>query len=266
MPKLTAAPRRDRARRRDERVRAVIEVEQRPLCALEQHSALVAQRTVDEQRRVGDVRREPLGVGERPRHDLLHVERVDAVHALEPDVLLARGELDLLAQDLRVEQVLHPDPDPRRLVRVGRPDASPRRPDLETAEPALTRPVERDVPRHDQVRVARDEDEPVGPAAASLELVELRDEHVRVDDAARADRARDAADDPGRDRADLEGLAVDDDRVARVRATLVAADEVGLLGEQVDDLALPLVAPLRADDHGRGHVAHSRTPSGSMTA
>ena len=40
---------------------------------------------------------------------------------------------------------------------------------------------------------------------------------------------------------------------------LVAAHEVGLLGEQVDDLAFPLVAPLRPDDHGRGHVAHSRT-------
>jgi hypothetical protein len=244
----------------------VVEVEQRSLGALEQHPAPVTQRTVDEEGRVRHVRREPLGVGERPSHDLLDVERVDAVDALEPDVLLARRELDLLAQDLRVEQVLHPDPDPRCLVRVRRPDASSRRPDLETSEPALACPVERNVPGHDQVRVARDEDEPVGAPAASLELVELCDEHVRVDDAACADRARDAAHDPGRDRADLEGLAVDDDCVACVGTTLVPTDEVGLLGEQVDDLSLPLVAPLRADDHGRGHVGHSRMPSGGMTA
>jgi hypothetical protein len=52
---------------------------------------------------------------------------------------------------------------------------------------------------------------------------------------------------------ELERLAVADDRVARVRAALVAADEFGALGEQVDDLALALVAPLRADDHGGGH-------------
>ena len=39
-----------------------------------------------------------------------------------------------------------------------------------------------------------------------------------------------------------------------VGAALVAADEVGLLREQVDDLALALVAPLRPDDDGRGHV------------
>ena len=45
--------------------------------------------------------------------------------------------------------------------------------------------------------------------------------------------------------------------MARVRATLVAADEIGVLREQVDDLSLPLVAPLRADDDGRGHARQS---------
>ena len=62
--------------------------------------------------------------------------------------------------------------------------------------------------------------------------------------------------------ADLVRLAVDDDRVPCVRPTLVAADEVGVLGEQVDDLALALVAPLRADDHGGRHVSHSCTSRG----
>ena len=41
--------------------------------------------------------------------------------------------------------------------------------------------------------------------------------------------------------------------VARVGAALVADDDVRVLREQVDDLALPLVAPLRPDDHGGGH-------------
>src|SRR2546422_995212 len=39
------------------------------------------------------------------------------------------------------------------------------------------------------------------------------------------------------------------DRVARVRAALIAHDEVGALGEHVDDLPLALVPPLSADDH-----------------
>ena len=52
---------------------------------------------------------------------------------------------------------------------------------------------------------------------------------------------------------ELVGLAVGDDRVPRIRAAVVAADEIRVLGEQIDDLALALVAPLGADDDGRGH-------------
>ena len=199
---------------------------------------------------------------ERACDDLLRVERVDPIDALQPHVLLARGELDLLPQDLRVEEILDPDPDAGCLVGIRRPDPTTRRADLQLAQAPLAGAVQRNMPRHDQMRVARDEDEAVRPVPAGLELVELPDQHLRVDDAARADRAGDAGDDPRRDRPDLVRLAVDDDGVPRVRATLVAADEVGLLGEQVDDLALPLVAPLRADDHGRGHVRHSRTRRG----
>src|SRR5262249_6745878 len=60
-----------------------------------------------------------------------------------------------------------------------------------------------------------------------------------------------------RDLADLVGLVADDDRVPRVGAALVAADEVGVLREEIDDLPLALVAPLRPDDHGRGHFSRS---------
>ena len=91
-----------------------------------------------------------------PRGDVLELERLVLVDALEPDVLLRERGLDLLAQDLRVEQVLDADPEAGRLVGVGGPDPAPRRPDLELAEPLLARAVDRDVPRHDQVRVARD--------------------------------------------------------------------------------------------------------------
>ena len=48
-------------------------------------------------------------------------------------------------------------------------------------------------------------------------------------------------------------LAAGDDRVPRIGPAVVAADEIGMLGQQVDDLALALVSPLGADDHGRRH-------------
>ena len=58
---------------------------------------------------------------------------------------------------------------------------------------------------------------------------------------------------------ELELLAFADDRVAGVVAALEADDHLGALGEQVGDLALPLVAPLGPDYdyswHGEGDCA-----------
>ena len=126
-------------------------------------------------------------------------------------------------------------------------------PILQLPEPPLSRAVDQRVPGHDQVRIAREAHE-VGRDAARLEVVQLLDHHLRIDDAAGADHALLAADDPRRDVLELVRLAVGDDGVAGVRAAVVAAHEVGVLRQQIDDLPLPFVAPLRADDHGRGHV------------
>ena len=90
------------------------------------------------------------------------------------------------------------------------------------------------------------------------QLVELVGQHLRVDHDAVADHAQLArVEDPGRDQVELPRLALADDRVAGVVAALEADHQVGLLGEQVGDLALALVAPLGADDHDAGHAAVS---------
>ena len=92
-----------------------------------------------------------------------------------------------------------------------------------------------------------------GGATAAREFVELCDQHLGIDDAAVADHARLATHDAARQRTDLVRVVADDDRVPGVRSALVAADDVRVLREQVDDLSLPLVAPLRPDDDGRRH-------------
>src|SRR5271166_1529421 len=61
--------------------------------------------------------------------------------------------------------------------------------------------------------------------------------------------------DPARYELQRERLAVHDDGVAGIVAALVADDQIHVLGEEVGELALPLVAPLGSDHHGRGHVA-----------
>ena len=100
---------------------------------------------------------------------------------------LHRGH-DLLAQDLRVEQVLDPDPEARGLVRVAGADPAPGSADLELAELELARRVEQHVVGHDQVGVGRDA-QAAHVDAAVAQLLDLAGEHGRVDDDAVADRA-----------------------------------------------------------------------------
>jgi hypothetical protein len=57
----------------------------------------------------------------------------------------------------------------------------------------------------------------------------------------------------GGQQGEFEGLAAVDDGVAGVGSAVVADDAVEGLAEQIDDLALGLVAPLEADDTGRTH-------------
>ena len=96
-----------------------------------------------------------------------------------------------------------------------------------------------------------------GSMPRSVEQVDLVDEDLCIDDAARADHRPGAGDDAARHLPELPRLAADDDRVPGVGPALIAAHDVRILGEQVDDLALALVAPLRADHDGRWHLAES---------
>ena len=175
---------------------------------------------------------------------------------------LERGH-DLLAQDRLVEQVLDADAEPRGLVGVAGADAAPRGADPELAQLRLARAVEQHVVGHDQVRVGRDL-QAADVDAAALQPLDLVEQHLRVDHDAVADRAGLAGiEDPGRDQVELELLAVADDRVAGVVAALEADTRSALLGEQVGDLALALVAPLGADDDYAWHDAKVRAAAGS---
>ena len=105
---------------------------------------------------------------------------------------------------------------------------------------------------------------PVGVDPALGELVELAEEGLGLEHDAVADDAGDAAvQDARRNLAQDEVRVADDDRMAGVGAALVAHDQVGPLGEDVDELALALVPPLRPDDHHAGglRVEHVGSPA-----
>ncbi len=253
----------------------MVEVEEGRLGALEDHRLLAIERVPAELRGVGDVGLEPVAVvdvlldhrvevGTRIDHaahrplgrGLRLVARFLAQFAplhrqFAQRLLLGlqRGA-DLRPQDLLVEQILHADAEPQRLVGVGEADPAARRPDRVLPQFRLTRGVEEHVVGHDQVRVGRQlQVRDADPGA--LQAVDLTQQHPRVDDDPVADHARLlGVEDPRRDQVEGERLAVTDDRVARVVASLVADDRGSPLGEQIGDLALALVAPLGADyDH-----------------
>ena len=106
---------------------------------------------------------------------------------------------------------------------------------------------------------------PAGGVDAPLgQLVELAEECLGLQHHAVADDAGHlAVQDPGGDLAEDEVRVADHDRVAGVGAALVANDQVGPLGQDVDQLALALVTPLRPDDHHAGglRVEHVRSPT-----
>ncbi len=95
---------------------------------------------------------------------------------------------------------------------------------------------------------------PLHVHAPRAQRVELVDQHLRVDHHAVADHAALArVEDARGDQMQLPLLIAAHDRVPGVVAALEAHDRVAVLGEQIGDLALALVAPLGADYHYSRH-------------
>ena len=254
----------DRVGGGDEGIGAVVEVEQRSLGAFEDHGLAGVQRLPAEARGVGDVRLQPVPVGAVLLGHRVQVERRVLLVGAQRQPLRLQRRHDLLAQDLLVEQVLDPDPEPRCLVGVAGAYPAPGGADRELAQLRLAGGVEQHVVGHDQVRVGGDP-QPADVDPPAPQLVELLPQHPRVEHDAVTDRADLVrVEDPRGDQVELERLAVTDDRVAGVVAALEPHDHLRPLGEQVGDLPLSFVAPLGADYyeswHGGGIMRIAGTP------
>ena len=217
----------------------------------------VVEGPVEQQRGVGDHRLQAFGVPPQLLDDLLDGDRAAVVDLGQQVVLDLQRRLDLLAQDLLVEEVGDPDPDPVDLVGVRRADAASGRADLVLAEEALGDLVDRGVVRRDHVRVGADHQR-THLHVARDQRVELAEQRLRRDDHAVGDhRGAGRRQDPARQQVGGELLAVDHDGVSRVVAAAGADAEVDrvLGGEQVGRLALALVTPLGSEYDDRWHVS-----------
>ena len=145
------------------------------------------------------------------------------------------------------------------LVAVARPDAAHRGADRLAAGTLLVQqPVLLDVPGEDHVGPVADHQVLADLDAAGDQAVDLGQQAGRVEHHAAGDDALHLGpEDAAGDQRELERLAAGHDGVPGVGPALVADDDLVLLGQQIDDLALRLVAPLQSD-HARAR--HSRGP------
>ena len=165
------------------------------------------------------------------------------------EVLLVReDEGYLLLQEVVVQKVARAESDPGDLVLVGGSDALLGGADDVLPAVLLLGAVELLVIVHDEVRTVGDA-EAVDVAPGLLDLLDLLCELLQVDDHSVADDGELARTDDARGQSvKLEHLAVHDDRMAGVVASLEADDHVGVLAEVIRDLSFSFVSPLRSDD------------------
>ena len=164
-----------------------------------------------------------------------------------------------LAEALRIEQVLHAHALARRLVGVGRPDPAAGGADLALAQLRLLHVVEHDVVGHDEMGLARDLQVGRGDTPA-LEIVDLLAKHGGIDDHPVADDGHDlGVEYAGGDQVEGELAALVLHGVTGVVAALIADHHVGLLAQQVGDLAFAFIAPLGAHHHENRHDASRST-------
>ncbi len=179
-----------------------------------------------------------------------------AAKLLNLPVLSGQHVREPVAEPVRVEQVAEPEPPARGLVGVGGADAALGRADHVLARPAgLLQAVDQRVIGHHDVRPFAEE-QVRGGHARRLDLLQLREQVVRVHHAAGADDAlRDGVEHPRRHHVQRKASVLVHHGVTGVVAALVPDGHVRVLGEVVDDPTLALVAVLRTDHCGDWHVA-----------
>ena len=176
---------------------------------------------------------------------------------------------ELLAEAVEVPELADADAVAQHLGGVGRADAALGGADLVALPFRLAQPVELLVEVEEDLRPVADEQPAVEAGRAALaQAVNLVEELRQVHhDAVAHDVHRARIEHAARQQVQrvlLPGLV--DDRVAGVRAALTPRDDVVLAREDVHQLALPLVAPLRAEDPAHLVLRHGRRGRGGGPA
>src|SRR5438445_1032433 len=248
------------ARAAGERIRAghvwidaPVEIAHRAKLPFQQDARVFGERGFDEGKRVDNAVTELRRGGENAVGHLRRIKR-GVTEPLEYRVLRLELSLHARAEAPHLAHFVDLDAVAADLVRVRGPHAHAGRAALPPSALALIQTIERDVPRHDEMRAIAHA-QVRGGDPAHLEIGELATEEREVDDAPGTEYAnRVGIEYSTRHEMQLEGAVLVDDGVAGVVSALESDDHVRLLRQEVSDLPFALVAPLSTDDGRHRHV------------
>jgi len=234
----------------------VVDIEQRALGAFKQDSGAAAALLVQEQPDSLAERQDAVGHrGEFLENGIKRDLRL--AQAAPQRIVVGEQPVDLGGQCVEIGKVHDPNRPAADLVLVSRSDAAAggADPGAGIGRRVLAQRVEFAVQRQDQRRIVGDaEIVAIDDHALGRQPVDFADQRMRINDDAIADHSQFSRPHNARgQQRELVDNPVDDQRVAGIVAALEADDDIGPLGQPVDDLALTLVAPLRSDDNYVGH-------------
>ena len=232
----------------DEGIGAEVDVQHRPLGAFGKDGDVLVQVAVHDELAVDEGEALHLIDGLVPLDLVFGDVEGELVVGQEPEVLVFQRFIPL--DELGGEDVAHAESVAAGLVHVGGADALEGGADLALALRRLAGGVEHPVGGEDQVRLLGDEELAGDVHALGLDGLDLVHQDDRVDDDAVADDVhRIRAENAGGDGVEHEAVPVEHEGMARVGTALEAGDHLVTGRQDVDDLALALVAPLEAEDH-----------------
>jgi hypothetical protein len=243
----------------------VIDVEQRPLRALEQNALAFAPLLLEQRpNRIHERQHQRRSALEFAAH-LLGVDLIE-VKSTAQRIVMREKSLDLAIERRAVGQIHQADGAAPDFVFVGGADAASRRADGQRGVGGFADRIEFAVQRQNErsvlgdAQIVRRHGNPLGAELADFVDQRARIEHHAVADDGKLARPYHSG---GKER-QLVGRAADHQRMAGIVPALKADDDVGLFGQPIDDLAFAFVAPLGADHDNICHEEMS--PSSLMHA